>query len=101
LTALVAEYEAECERSRQAIAGHELNAIARSAGSNFSLRYALAHMMEETARDCGHLDLLRESIDGVRGQRTPVPGKGSSYENLIKASQALRPRPNRRRKPFL
>jgi hypothetical protein len=34
----------------------------------FVLRYALTHMIEETARHCGHLDLLRESIDGERGQ---------------------------------
>lgn len=34
----------------------------------FSLRYAVAHMVEETARHCGHLDLLRESIDGARGE---------------------------------
>jgi len=35
---------------------------------NFTLRYALAHMIEETERHCGHLDLLRESIDGVAGE---------------------------------
>jgi hypothetical protein len=32
------------------------------------LRYALAHMIEETARLCGHLDLLRESLDGQTGE---------------------------------
>lgn len=67
LAGLVADYEAECERSRRAIVGHELDAGARSEGMNFTLRYALAHMIE-AARHCGHLDLLRESIDGVRGQ---------------------------------
>jgi len=68
LADLVADYEAECERSRQAIAGHDLDAVARSEGMDFTLRYALAHMIEETARHCGHLDLLRESIDGARGE---------------------------------
>lgn len=34
---------------------------------HFTLRFALAHMIEETARHCGHLDLLRESIDGATG----------------------------------
>jgi hypothetical protein len=34
----------------------------------FTLRYALAHMIEETARRCGHLDLLREAIDGQTGE---------------------------------
>lgn len=68
LAGLVAEYEADCERSRRAIAEHDPDAIARSEGMNFTLRYMLAHMIEETARHCGHLDLLRESIDGVRGE---------------------------------
>lgn len=65
---LVAEFEAECERSRQAIAGHQLDTVAQSEGMDFTLRYALAHMIEETARHCGHLDLLRESIDGATGE---------------------------------
>jgi hypothetical protein len=34
----------------------------------FRSRYALAHMIEETARHCGHLDLLRESLDGQTGE---------------------------------
>jgi hypothetical protein len=34
----------------------------------FNLRYAVAHMIEETARHCGHLDLLREQIDGATGE---------------------------------
>jgi hypothetical protein len=65
---LVEAYEAECERSRQAIAGAGLDDVARGKDMSFVLRYALTHMIEETARHCGHLDLLRESIDGQRGQ---------------------------------
>ena len=37
-------------------------------GMTFNLRYALTHMIEETARHCGHLDLLREVTDGRTGQ---------------------------------
>lgn len=65
---LVTEYEAECSRSRQAIEGAGLDDVARGKDMSFVLRYALTHMIEETARHCGHLDLLRESIDGKRGQ---------------------------------
>lgn len=68
LWGIVNGYLDECEQSRQAIAGEELGAIARSEGMDFTLRYALAHLIEETARHCGHLDLLRESIDGVTGE---------------------------------
>ena len=32
------------------------------------LRDADARMIEETARHCGHLDLLREATDGSVGQ---------------------------------
>ena len=68
LSAIVAGYVEECERSRQAIADASLDDLARGEGMNFNLRYALAHMIEETARHCGHLDLLRESIDGQTGE---------------------------------
>ena len=67
LACIVAEYVAECERSRAAIGGDPLDAIARSDGMDFSLRYALVHLIEETARHLGHLDLLRESLDGSVG----------------------------------
>jgi uncharacterized damage-inducible protein DinB len=33
-----------------------------------SLRWILCHMVEEYARHCGHVDLLRESIDGLTGE---------------------------------
>jgi len=68
LAGIVEEYLAECERSRQAIAGADLDDPARGEGMTFNLRYALAHMVEETARHCGHLDLMRERIDGQTGE---------------------------------
>ncbi len=33
-----------------------------------SLRWVLAHMIEEYARHNGHADLIRESIDGQTGE---------------------------------
>jgi hypothetical protein len=68
LAGIVDGYLAECERSRQAILVSQLDDRARGDGMAFTLRYALAHMVEETARHCGHLDLLRESIDGKTGE---------------------------------
>jgi hypothetical protein len=32
-----------------------------------SLRWILLHMLEETARHAGHLDLIRELLDGETG----------------------------------
>jgi hypothetical protein len=68
LAGIVSAYLAECDRSRRAIAGAPLDDLARGPDMHFNLRYALAHMIEETARHCGHLDLLRERIDGQRGE---------------------------------
>lgn len=68
LAGIVEAYQAECVRSRAAIADAALDDRAQADGVSFTLRYALAHMIQETARHCGHLDLLRESIDGQTGE---------------------------------
>ena len=68
LAGIVADYMSECGRSRSAIEAASLDEMARGEGMNFNLRYALAHMVEETARHCGHLDILRERIDGSAGE---------------------------------
>ncbi|MBT2511918.1 DinB family protein [Streptomyces sp. ISL-98] len=68
LALIVADYQAACERSRGVVAGAGLDDRAKAPEMSFTLRYALAHMIEETARHCGHLDLLRERIDGATGQ---------------------------------
>ncbi len=67
LAAIVAEYVEECERSRRAVAESDLDDPARGEDMDFTLRYALIHLIQETARHCGHLDLLRETTDGVVG----------------------------------
>jgi hypothetical protein len=46
----------------------QLNVIATDSGSNVTLRWILAHLLEETARHAGHADILRELIDGVTGR---------------------------------
>jgi len=68
IESLVASYVDECERSRRAVADSDLDDIARGTDMTFSLRYAYLHMIEETARHCGHLDLIREALDGTVGQ---------------------------------
>ncbi|MDP9296335.1 MAG: DinB family protein [Actinomycetota bacterium] len=68
LEGIVAAYRAECDRSRREVAGAAVDDRARGSGMTFTLRYALVHMIEETARHCGHLDLLRERIDGQTGE---------------------------------
>lgn len=36
-------------------------------GDTVSMRWVLLHMVEETARHAGHIDIVRELIDGVTG----------------------------------
>lgn len=65
---LLTAYRTECARSREITAAASLDDQARSEGMEFTLRYAVAHLIEETARHLGHLDLLRESTDGLVGE---------------------------------
>ena len=44
-----------------------LTAIGHSVFGVVSLRWILVHMIDETARHCGHLDILRELTDGRTG----------------------------------
>lgn len=46
-------------------------------GATVSLRWVLIHMVEETARHAGHMDLMRELIDGAVGDH-PVEGPAGS-----------------------
>lgn len=64
---LLADYAAECERSRAIVAAMELTQVAERR-RQVSVRWVLTHMIEETARHVGHLDLLRESLDGATGE---------------------------------
>ncbi|MFI5973914.1 DinB family protein [Streptomyces sp. NPDC051452] len=41
-----------------------------------SLRWTLVHMIEETARHAGHMDILRELIDGATGDHPPAAQAG-------------------------
>lgn len=65
---LLARYAQECERSRAVVAELDLEDTARRGKRKVSTRWVLTHMIEETGRHCGHLDLLREAIDGATGQ---------------------------------
>jgi uncharacterized damage-inducible protein DinB len=41
-------------------------------GDTVSMRWVLVHMIEETARHAGHLDILRELSDGATGEHPPT-----------------------------
>lgn len=60
-------WETECQDSRDAAAGHELDDTGVRRGQPCSLRWIYVHMIEEYPRHNGHADLLRELADGRVG----------------------------------
>ncbi|MFE0449878.1 DinB family protein [Streptomyces sp. NPDC058914] len=70
LAQLLDEYAEQAERYRKLVAEHDLDTKAKrpvSDGRHVDLRWILLHLIEETARHNGHLDILREHIDGRTG----------------------------------
>ncbi|HET6877185.1 MAG TPA: DinB family protein [Jatrophihabitans sp.] len=57
------------DESREVVAATDLDAtFEHERDGTTSLRWVLAHMLEEYARHNGHADLLREAIDGATGE---------------------------------
>jgi len=68
LPILIAEYQAQCEESRRIAAGYPLDhPVPHRHLGTVSLRWIYVHMIEETARHTGQLDILREQLDGATG----------------------------------
>jgi len=68
---VIAFYRAEVEHARRVFRdAPSLDALSVRETSyleQVSLRWIMVHMLEETARHAGHLDLMREKIDGQVG----------------------------------
>ncbi|WP_189130903.1 DinB family protein [Wenjunlia tyrosinilytica] len=71
LAELLARYEDQSARYRELVATLDLDTPSKrnrgSSGEPVTLRWILFHLIEETARHNGHLDILREMADGVTG----------------------------------
>jgi uncharacterized damage-inducible protein DinB len=71
LQELLADYRARCDRYQAAIADLHLDMPSRGELSwraePVTLRWILLHLIEETTRHNGHIDILREMADGVTG----------------------------------
>lgn len=63
---LLTAYQEECRRCDEVVASADLDQVSATRG--VSLRWVLLHLVEETARHVGHLDLLREQADGATGE---------------------------------
>lgn len=65
---VLAFYERARAAADRVIAEHDLDFVGKSwSGDPVSLRWVLVHMIEETARHAGHIDIVRELIDGTTG----------------------------------
>jgi uncharacterized damage-inducible protein DinB len=79
---LLAAYAAETSRCDEVIAAApSLDATATDEDGTFSLRWILVHMIEETGRHLGHIDLLREQADGSVGEEPPAEAGSAALED--------------------
>lgn len=71
LAELLDDYRSACARHRELVAGLDLDTLSRGRlhwrSEPLTLRWILFHLVEETARHNGHIDILREMADGVTG----------------------------------
>ncbi|HLN70718.1 MAG TPA: DinB family protein [Streptosporangiaceae bacterium] len=69
---LLAEYRTSCDQLRDLVAPLDLDTPSQGTLSwrrePVTLRWVLMHLIEETARHNGHIDILREMADGVTGR---------------------------------
>lgn len=64
---LLEDYAAEADRSDTVVrTATSLDDV--SSRDNYTLRWILQHLIEETARHLGHIDVLREQADGAVGE---------------------------------
>ena len=68
LADVLADYEAACAESRAVAVRFALDDRCAGRDGRFHLRWILVHMIEETGRHCGHVDILRELLDGAVGE---------------------------------
>lgn len=69
--AILDGYRAEIRKANEIVDAHPLDAVAtspRTGMEGLQLRWIVTHLIEETARHCGHADLIREAIDGQTGE---------------------------------
>ena len=65
---ILAFYRRARTAADKAIAETELEELGTAwFGEQVSMRWTLIHMIEETARHAGHMDIVRELIDGATG----------------------------------
>lgn len=67
LSEIINDYEAACAESREVASRYSLDDPC-TVDNGHNVRWVMVHMIEETGRHCGHIDILRELLDGVTGE---------------------------------
>ncbi len=70
VASVLAFYHRACDEARRTVRRFGLDDAAQhadAAARGITLRWILLHMLEETARHAGHLDIMREEVDRVVG----------------------------------
>jgi hypothetical protein len=68
LESVVAAFDGECARSRRTLAGLDLETPIQAYGEPNRAGRLLVDVLQECARHLGYLDVVRELIDGERGE---------------------------------
>ncbi len=79
LSELLDEYARQCAVSNEIVAASSLDAHGQNrdyGADGLNLRWMLIHVVEEVARHVGHLDVIREQLDGVKGYYRGRPQGG-------------------------
>ena len=65
---MVAAFESEWSQSRTTLARLDLDSMIVADGEPVRAIRLVVDVLQESARHLGHIDILRELIDGVRGE---------------------------------
>jgi len=82
-TSVVEFYRASWQHALETFADRDLDAEGRVpwwSDTDVSLHQILVHMTNETARHAGHLDIVRETIDGAVGRSTSEANIVDGYD---------------------
>ena len=68
LDAIIADYLDAIAESRAVQQRYAFDDLCAGRENRFTLRWITVHLIEETARHIGHIDILREMLDGATGE---------------------------------
>lgn len=68
ITSVVAAFDSECSMTRETLTGLDLETAIVAYGEPNRAGRLLVDVLQESARHLGHMDIVRELIDGSKGE---------------------------------